>query len=266
MRRYLILQAIPLSFFSGDLYRDVARSWRGIGLAYLLLVVSLLTVTVVIRMQIGVDAFARGEARRFVDQVPRIVIRHRVVEVDAPMPLVISDSKTGTEVAIIDTTRQVTSLDGLEARVLMTRDHIYYRKSAAETRMFALSGVKDFTVDSARARRWLGVFSTWSAMIAAPFVFIGLACFRLLQQVLLAAVGLLAGRMVGASLDFSAHMRLAAVALTPALLIEPVLDVLGAKRPWWGLVWIALALAYVVFAVRANGAGSAETAAPATPA
>ena len=255
MRRFSILHAIPLSFFSGDLYRDVARSWRGIGLAYLLLVVALLTVTVVIRMQIALDGFARGEgATGFIEQIPRIVIRHRVVEVDAPMPLVISDSKTGTELAIIDTTGQVTSLDGLEAKVLLTADQVHFRKSVAETRVFALSGVKDFTVDSARAGRWLNTFSTWASPIAAPFVFVGLGCFRLFQQLLLAVVGLLVGRVLGVRIDFSAHMRLAAVALTPALIVEPVLDLLRAKPAGWGMLWIALSIGYMVWAVRANEA------------
>jgi hypothetical protein len=263
MRRYSILQAVPLSFFSGDLYRDVARSWRGIGLAYLVLLVALLTLVVVIRMHLALAGWVNRDAREFVGQVPRIVIRRQVVEVDGAMPLTIRDSRTGAALAIIDTTGAVTSLDGQEARVLMTGDHIFYRKSVAETRVFNLSGVTDFTVDSARAGRWLGIFATWGTPIATPFVFGGLFCFRLLQQLLLALVGLLVGRLARVGLDFSGHMRLAAVALTPALVIEPLLELFGARPSWWGTVWIAVALACMVWAVRANRAAPTETALPA---
>lgn len=266
MRRYSILQAIPLSFFSGDLYRDVGRAWRGIGLAYLVLLVALLSLVVVIRMHVSLSGWVNRDARGFAEQVPRIVIRHRVVEVDGTMPITIRGSGPGAELAIIDTTGAVTSLEGQQARVLMTRDHIVYRKNVAETRVFSLSGVKDFTIDSARAHRWLGIFATWVSPIAAPFVFGGLFVFRILQQLLLAVVGLLAGRLLRVSLDFSAHMRVAAVALTPALIIEPALELLGAKPAWWGLAWIAIAVAYVVWAVRANRSAPPETAIAATPA
>lgn len=266
MRRYSILQAVPLSFLSADLYRDVARAWRGVGVAYLVVLVALLALMVVIRMHVGLSGWVNRDARGFVEQIPRLVIRHRVVEVDGAMPLVIRDARSGVELAIIDTTGQITSLDGLEARLLMTRDHIFYRRSAAETRMFNLSGVNDFTVDSARAGRWLGVFGTWASPIMAPFVFGGLFALRLVQQLLLAAVGLLVGRLTGVALDFSGHMRLAAVAMTPALVLEPVLELMGAKPLWWGMLWIALAVGYLVWAVRANRAAPAETTIPATPA
>ena len=268
MRRYSIFHALPLSFFSGELYRDVARSWRGIGMVYLLLLVALVTLVVVIRIQIGTDRWARGEARGLVEQIPHMVIRHRVVEVDAAMPYTIRDPKTGTPVAIIDTTGQIASLDGQEATVLVTADHIMYRKSAAETRVFQLATVKDFTIDPERADRWLRLLATWAAPVAAVFVFGGLFCLRLVQQLMLAVIGLLAASAVRARLDFSALMRLAAVALTPALLIEPLLDILKVKVPGFALIWIVLALAYLMWAVAANRPGptDAPSPAPATPA
>lgn len=268
MRRYSVFHALPLSFFSDDLYRDVARSWRGIGLVYLVLLVALATLVVAIRMQIGLDRWVQGEARGLVEQVPRIVIRHRVVEVDAPMPYTIHDPKTGTPLAIIDTTGQVASLEGQEARVLVTSDQIHYRRSAAETRVFQLSAWKDLTIDSERAGRWLRVLSTWAAPITGIFVFAGLFCFRLLQQLILAVVGLLAARVLSAALDFPALMRLSAVSLTPALLIEPLLDILGVKPRGFGWVWMVLVLVYMTWAVRANRPGptNAPGPAPATPA
>jgi len=259
MRRYSILQALPLSFFSRDLYRDVVRSWRGFGLAYLVLLVALLTLVVVIRTGMALDAWVRGEAVGLADQVPRLVIRQRVVEVDRPMPFTIHDPKTGGAVAVVDTTGQVVSLDGLEARLLLTRDHVFYRKSAAETRVFQLSNVKDFTFDSTRAKRWLGLLSTWAAPVMAPFVFVGLLVTRLIQQLVFAVVGLLVGRLTRVRLDFPASMRLAAVALTPALIIEPALEAFRAKPPGWGPIWIAVTLGYIVWAVRANGSGPADT-------
>ena len=42
--------------------------------------------------------------------------------------------------------------------------------------------------------------------------------------------------------------------------IEPVLDLMGVRPRWWGLLWTALALAYIVWAVRANSPGPTDAA------
>src|SRR5216117_1409089 len=102
MRRYSILRALPLSFSSRDLYRDVARNWQGGGLMYLLLLVAMTTMPFLIRIQVGMGQWARGEASQLVNQIPPIRIRHGVVGVSRPTPLTITDSK-GTAFAIIDT-------------------------------------------------------------------------------------------------------------------------------------------------------------------
>jgi uncharacterized protein DUF1189 len=252
VRRYSILQALPLSFFSRDLYRDVAASWRGIGLAYLALVVALLALFVVVRMQVALGRWADGPARGFADQVPTMVIRHRVVEIDRPMPFVMVDRKSGEEVVVVDTTGQVTSLDGLKARVLVTADHIVLRKSVAETRVFSLAGVDNLTLTPARARRWLALFSTWASPCVAPFVFGGMFLFRMIQVLVFALVGLLVARLARVRLDWLQIMRVTAVALTPALLLDPLIDLAGIRLPGGGWLWTAIVLAYVAWGVLAN--------------
>ena len=255
VRRYSILRAIPLSFFSRDLYRDVAASWRGFGLAYLALVVALLTLFVVGRMQVALSRWAEGPARGFADQVPTMVIRHRVVEIDRPMPFVILDRGSGKEIVVVDTTGQITSLDGLEAGVLVTADRVQFRRSASETRMFTLTGVDSLTLTPAKARRWLTLLSTWATPCVAPFVFGGMFVFRLIQLLVFALVGLLVARLAHARLDWSQVMRLTAVALTPALVLDPMIDLSRVRLPGRGLLWTGIVLAYVVWAVRANRSG-----------
>src|SRR5262249_54845262 len=156
------------------------------------------TLLVVIRMKLSLDGWIRGQATDIVNQLPKMVIRHRVVEVDRAMPVVLRDPASGKELAVIDTTGQVTSLDGLQAELLVTATHLIYRKSAAETRLFDLRQVKDFTVDPARARHWLELLSLWVAPVTAPFIFLGLFLVRFLQQVVLASLGLLAARGLNA--------------------------------------------------------------------
>ena len=257
MRRYSILHALPLAFFSRDLYRDVALHWRGAGLMYLLLLVALTTALFLTPIQVGIWQWARGGASTIVNQIPTIRIRHGVVEVDRPTPLFITDSK-GTALAIIDTSGSITSLEGSDALLLLTRDHMYVRKSGAETRVFDLSRVEDFRMDRVRAAGWLRVLVTWLAVLLAPFVLVGLYAFRLIQQLIGSLIGLLVARVSNVKLDFQARMRLASVALTPALIIEVALSFVKAKPPFWGLLWTAIAIGYLVIAIRSSRDGPAH--------
>src|SRR2546426_3324312 len=58
MRRYGILHPLLLSFFSRSLYRDVGRTWKGIGFLYLLLLLALSWVLVTIHLHRMVSGLA----------------------------------------------------------------------------------------------------------------------------------------------------------------------------------------------------------------
>ncbi len=261
MRRYSLFQALPLSFFSRDLYRDVGRNWKGVGLIYLLLLVTLITLSILFRMQLAITQWARDDGVRMVDQLPTIRIQHGVVQVDRATPITITDRR-GTAIAIIDTSSSPVSLEGSKAEALLTRNRLYVRKSAAETRVFDLSRIESFTLDRARAKRWLRMLTTLLAVAIVPFILVGLYAFRLIQQLIGSVVIFLIARASNLQLDFSARMRVAAVALTPALLIEVVLFLANVSPPFWGLVWCAITLGCYVFAVRAIT--EAEPVAPGT--
>ncbi len=271
MRRYSNLRALPLSFFSSDLYRDVAAGWKGAGVLYLLLVAALLTLIVAIEIESGLIGWARGEGAQLTSQIPRIVIRHRVVEVDAPLPFTLRDPQTKAILAVVDTNATIESMDAQITGALLTADRLIVRRSAADTRVYSLANVKDFTIDRARAQGWLRALVIWAGPVAAPFVLMSFFVLRLAQLLPFALFGLLVGRGFGVKADFPTHMRLAAVALTPALLIEPLLDLARIKPGTWAYLWTAIAIAYVAWAERCNRprattAEPAETSEPPTPA
>jgi len=260
MRQYSNVRALLLSFYSRDLYREVARTWKGAGLLYQLLIMALATLVVAIRLHVVIAHFHEGPAQGVVAQIPGITIAHGVVSVDAPTPLTIRDPKSGKALAIIDTTGQVTSLAGTEAQVLLTRDKLVVKKGASETRVYDLSRVEHFTMDRARATRWLRVFADWFALVCAPFVLAWFYLIRLIVTLILAGILLLAARAMRSDIGFAATMRLTAIALTPASLIEMVLDAAGTKPHFWGSLWVLITIGYLVFVLRSVAAETqAET-------
>jgi len=265
-----MLHALPLSFFSRDLYLDVGRNWRGAGLLYLLFVVALATALIVIHMQVALLRWSHGDASQMVSQIPSIQIRHGIVHVDRATPYFIRNPNNDSVVAVIDTSGSIGSLEGSGAMVLLTRDHLFMRKSGAETRVFDLSRVDNFSVDRARAAGWLRALATWLAIVCAPFILAGLYAFRLIQQLIGAVIGWLIGSASGVSLDFEARMRLTAIALTPALVVEMALTEMHATPSSWGLLWTAITVGYLVIAIRSNREGmdaapAVEPQAPSAP-
>jgi len=250
MRRYSNLRAITLSFFSKDLYVDVARHWLGVGIVYLLLVTVLTMLPLLIWMQAGLGGWAHGEAGSILAQLPKVVIHDGRLSSPVVMPYVIRDDHHRA-VAIIDTTGQVASLDSTEAQVLATSTRIFYRKSASETRVFELARISHFELDREKVRRWLGLAVIWFVPLVSPFVFGGVFILRLCQVLLLAAAGIPVSGSRGGRLGYPALMRLAAVAFTPTFVLD-MLRTVGVKVPQWWLLSIVIAAVYLVFGIAAN--------------
>ncbi len=254
MKRYSYLHALILSFFSKSFYQDVGRHWRGAGLLYIFLLLLLVWVPSVIRMQIGFSRFANQEAPRFTQQIPRITIRKGEVSTDVATPYVIK-ADDGAPVVIIDTSGQYQSLDDTPAYILLTKNKLIARDER-QTRVYDLSTVESFDFDRTRAESWLQTARTWIVPVIFPLGVLFSFIFRAIQILIYAAVGLLFARMMDANLSYQTLMRLAAVALTPVLLLNLLFEFVPLRIPGWWLIGTGIGLGYLFFAVRAN-AGSA---------
>jgi hypothetical protein len=251
MRRYPNLQALLLSFASADVYRDAARHWRGAGMIYLLTLAAVMTVLLVIKMHVAIDRVATREAPPLISQLPRITVHKGEVSVDVRTPYVIHAPETGKEVAIIDTSGTVTSLEGLEALALLTRRSVMVRRNNAETRVFDLSSVEHFELGPERAGRWARAAAAWLAPLCAPFILAGVYLLRLFQALIAAGLLLLVASVQRVKLDFAAAMRVAALAITPPTLLLDGVGFFGVKIPFSTFLWIGLCVAWMMFAVRA---------------
>ena len=243
------IQALPYSFFARDAYRDAARHRRGVGLLYLLFLAAIMTVVVVLRIHLGVSNLIQHQAPRLIAQLPVITIDHGRVSTNAPNPVAIH-YPGGPVFALIDTAATVTALEGSTAYVLLTRDHLVYRKSATETQIVDLARVEHFVLDRNIATRWVRL-ANWLAVVLVPFVLVGLYLARLVQQLLASLATVLIARIRGVALNFAGAMRLSALAITPATLVLDLIGILGGRVPGSGWIWCAITLGYVMFGVNA---------------
>jgi hypothetical protein len=265
MRRYSNFQALLYAFFLRDAYRDAARGWKGAGILYTLLLAGIACLAVVVRIQATVSGYARHEAAALIAQLPTITIDRGIVSIDRPGPIIIRDRK-GNEVAIIDTTASVAALEGRTAYVLLTRDHLVARKSETESRIMTLERVQHFVLTRERISGWVRRVEALFAVLAAPFILVGIYLARLFQQLLTALVTLLVANVRRVPVDFAATMRLAALAITPATLVLDLLGYVGGRIPFSSWLWCLFTIGYVVFGVNACQAEPAAPAIAETPA
>jgi len=263
MKRYSFLHAFIFSFFSKSFYQDVGRHWRGTGLLYIFIALLLVWIPTVIRMQLGFSRFSEHEGSRFTQQIPQIKIRNGEVSTDVTTPYFIK-ADDGTPLVIIDTTGQYQSLDNTTASLLLTKTHILTHNNRRTTN-YDLSGVESFDFDRARAESWLQTARTWLVPVIFPLGVVFSFVFRAIQILIYAAVGLLFAQISNTKLSYQTLMRLAAISLTPVLVLNVIFEFLPIRIPGWWLIGTLIGLGYLFFAVRSNAGSSLPTATESMP-
>ncbi len=252
MKRYRFFHIPPLAFFAKDLYRDVALNWKGTCLGYLLLLLIVCWVPRTMKVNSTLSNFIDAEAPKFVFQVPIITIKDGIASTDVPQPHYIYEPDSGDVLAIIDTTGQITSLEGTDAIVLLTESTVFFEKNEFETRTFDLSKVKEFTLEQSTINHWLNVAKKFLAPAYYVMALVGSYLFRIVQVLIYAAIGMLFVSSLNANLPYIAVLRLAVVAVTPCIIVKTVLRAAGISLPLAGLAYLVAALAYLYFGVKAS--------------
>jgi hypothetical protein len=254
--KYSRFSALVLSFFSADLYRDVARGWRGIGFLYLLLLFVLTWIPPIARSHVSIRRFAYGpEAATALKQFPTVTIQNGVASIAEPEPYVWRDPSNGEPIVYVDTSGDPDSPEAAKAKILLRRSSLEFRNSPSETRVYDLKDVKYFFVDKNKALGYIQRFAHLYAATAYPTVVVTSLVWGLVRLLLYGVIGLIFVSSFNARLDYAALMRLSAVAMTPGM----VLDTLGwtFNFGWlpccgWSALIGVITLVYLGFAVKAN--------------
>jgi hypothetical protein len=188
MKRYSIFHPLILSFFSKSLYRDVGKHWRGTGLLYIFLILAVFWVPTIIKGQLGLSRWVDGDSKEITKQIPAITISKGQVSTDVTTPYFIKDTKTGTDLVVIDPTGTYTSLEKTEAKFLLTKSKLIMSKSATETQTYDLSGVQSFAVDRTKVENWLAAGRRWFIPVLYPLALIFSFVFRAIQMLIYAAI------------------------------------------------------------------------------
>ncbi len=252
MKKFSIIHLPILSFFSGELYRDVGLSWRGICFGYLFILVAVCTIPRMFVLQKSISLFIDEEAPPLIEQVPKITITNGQVHVDESQPYYIKASDGNEVLAIIDTTGEIQSLDGTDAFALLTKTKITHRQSNVEYRTYDLSNVQKFVLDESRLMGWSNMIKKLIVPVLLPIILLGSYIFRIVQALIYAAIGLIFAAFCRVKLSYDTLLRLAVVAVTPCIIVRTIFEIASVHLPMAGLWFFLLAMGYLFFGVRAN--------------
>lgn len=252
MRKYTIFHPYLFSFFSADLYRDIAQRWRGLNSMYLLLLLALCWLVTMITLHWQFAVFITQEAPKIAEQIPNIKVENGKLSIDKPSPYVIKSPDTGETLVVFDMNGQFESLNDANTLALITPDRISVKRNEFETRSFEVAPFEGFTMDSTKAYEWASTFGNLMVPIAYPFAVIGSFLYRMVQVLTYGLLGMLFAAITGTKLPYAALVRLSVIAITPVLILDTVFGLFQIVVPMWALICFVIAMAYLFFGVISN--------------
>ena len=185
-----------------------------------------------------------------IEQIPSVELVNGSLSVDVEQPYTIADPDSGKPLLLIDTTGQHTSLNGIEAKALLTRTKLIARNDTGRVQTFDLSEIGDFKLDASIIQQWTGTFVKFIEVTAFTAGLVSTWIYRFFQVILLAIIGVVLIKPSG-SIKFAALMRLAAVALTPTIAICTLAKLCSVPTQvwhWWPFC-LGLMLTYFYFSI-----------------
>jgi len=246
------------SAWSADAYHDAAAGRVGRMLGYLALLITLATALITMRTHVAMVE-ALELAKPWVKaHVPEIHIAKGTASSPVAQPYVFEEKGVGF---VLDTTGATTDLDPKYPRgVLLTKTELVYRRSAIETRRYALAQLPDMVINEATIGRALDLAKSWLWLAIAVGVFLWLWMAKLLQVLCWSLLGLLVNALGKRSLRYGALWNIGILALTVPMAFDVVLVLTGARIPAQGLLSLALYLGYLVWGILSQPSSAEATA------
>ena len=253
MRQYNMLQSLWMSFYSRDLYKDVATNWGGRAYLYLLLLIALSCGFFTYNVQRYINHRYPHFSQYFVAQMPLVTVKDGILSTPENRPYFIRDENKEI-FAVIDTSGKYQTPAAAKAPILVTRDSIMrYNEKNQETNIREIPkssttttinpAVVNQTIQHYLNYAWLAIFPV---MVALYYI------YRLFQLLFYSVIGFIYSRMIGLRLSFSQIMRIAIFALTPPIVLAIVANLLHFHIMFPNLFAFVLAIFYMCYGISAN--------------
>ncbi len=262
MRTTSLLKAIPLSFWSSNLYREVAVSWPGLGYIYLLLVTALCILPMQAFITLGTSTVTLSDpvdAEYILKQIPPMHFERGTLTVDVAQPYTISMRESEEFKIIIDTEHPVTDWSEKKFQGAVfgkTQMMTLMEKTSGhgqESRLHTYAPEINHTVTREEVTGWAEKAISWLTPLSLalyPFLVLSVFLYRIIQMLVYGLIGLGIAKILRTTLIYADCIRLASLAITPLMILEMLAGLIDITIPWWAA--FVLAMGYLFYAVKSN--------------
>jgi hypothetical protein len=252
VQRYNIFQALFMSFYSKQLYRDVANNWGGKTFLYLLMLLSLSWVYFVYEAQLAINTSYHEFSNKFAGQFPVLTIKNGTIITPEKRPYYITDPDSHKNIAIIDTTGKYKTLEDAQVPILITQNEMSIEKKENETRIYKVPNNVNAVIDPKVVDGYLIEYLKLSWVLLFPILVLGSFIYRMLQALIYGLIGKLFSAMISAKVTYSQVMQVTLVAITPAVIVSTILGAFSVAIHYELVYFLVLSLCYIFYAVYAN--------------
>ncbi|MCF7817486.1 MAG: DUF1189 domain-containing protein [Kiritimatiellales bacterium] len=247
-KKYSIMHLPLMAFFSQRIYRDVGWSWKGANLAYLFVLLAVCWIPPTLNLREKLLNSLESSQVSLINQLPDIQISNGRVILDQQKPYYIKKAN-GTPIAIIDTTGSMNFIDDDNVMALLTETELIVRRGGNQFNTLDLSQISDFHINKFILNNWLQVAKGAIAPLSYGIFLLLSYIFTVLVLLLLAIIGLIVSAAAHSALRFSAILRMAAVAATPAIILISISAAFEIAIP--GTIYTAVTLLYLFAGIKA---------------
>lgn len=252
MKQYNIVEAIYLSFFSRNLYRDVANRWGGRAFLYLLMVLFLAWLVPTLELQRMLDEGYRNNSNQIVSQVPVLTIKNGKISTPEERPYVIVNPKNNETLLVIDTTGQYSKIEQAKTAVLVTQTEVISQSSTNEVKTYKIPDNVNMIIDPVKVSGYLQDYLHFAWVPLFILLWLASYLYRIVQSLIYGLVGMLFTSIQGVALTYGQIVIITIVALTPAIIISTILDIFGVVFPFQLLLYFLISMVYLWFGIAAN--------------
>jgi hypothetical protein len=255
MRQFGYLQTIYKSFYSRELYRDVAYNWNGAIFLYLLILLFLTWSITMFTVQPVINSVSQKMSDKIVPQIPVITIKDGIASTPQNKPYLITDPENKELIAIVDTSGKYKQLDDSKASMMMTKTELMFKDHQNSIRIQKIPTTVNVVIKPDVVKQKLIHFVGFSWVVLLPFLILGSYFYRLIQGLIFAVIGMIFAALMGIRVKYSTVYKLTIVALTPAIVLSTIFNLFGIYFYLQMLSYFVISMAYLIFAIGSNKKG-----------
>ncbi|MBL7072000.1 MAG: DUF1189 domain-containing protein [Candidatus Omnitrophica bacterium] len=228
-------------------YREVKDFKPSKPLKYIFTLILVITLILTIRFSFDFKKGVNIAADWALQNLPPIEIQNGVASADVKQPYKIMDEDLAL---IIDTTGEVTSLDGYERGVLLMKDKLVYKENEVKTETYNLSDIDTLRIDE----NFVNAIRKNALWMIFPIILIGAfitACIaKFFQIFIFSLVSIAASTILKIKLTYKQLFNIGVYAITPSYILGALLALFGLRVPIFGVIYSGLYIAYLIVAVQ----------------